>query len=127
MKKVLTSLLLLGFAIGHSQQYEKADFTKMYPDISINPVKQNVTGFVKYHFELKEPLDTIRIDGRKIEFSEVKINGNPVKFKATDREVLLFEGYEEGENRLQSNCEAFQTHAMYFVQKGNSQATQVWT
>lgn len=127
MKKVLTSLLLLGFSIGHSQQYEKADFTKMYADISINPVKQNVTGFVKYHFDLKEPLDTIRIDARKMEFSEVKINGNPVKFKATDREFLLFEGYEKGENLLEFNYEAFPTQAMYFVQKDNYQDVQVWT
>src|SRR5690554_7082624 len=96
----------------------------MYADISINPVKQNVTGFVKYHFDLKEPLDTIRIDARKMEFSEVKINGNPVKFKATDREFLLFEGYEKGENLLEFNYEAFPTQAMYFVQKDNYQDVQ---
>lgn len=127
MKNRITLLFLFVFSFGFAQQYEKADFTKIFAEVSINPVKQNVTGFVKYHFDLKESLDTIRIDARKMEFSDVKINGNQVNFKATDKEFLLFEGYQKGENLLEFSYEAFPTQAMYFVQKDNYQDIQVWT
>src|SRR5690606_40229331 len=91
------------------------------------PVRKKVRGLVKNHFNYKEGLNFISIDSLKMEFSEVKINGNPVKFKATDKEFLLFEGYKKGENLLEFNYEAFPTQAMYFVQKDNYQDVQVWT
>jgi len=127
MKKLLFFILLFFWFFGFSQQYPKVDFIKSTADIEINPVKQNVIGNVTYHFVVNQILDTIRIDARKMNFENVRINGNQVNFKTTASEFLLFEGYEEGENILTFTYEAFPTQTMYFVQKNNYQDVQIWT
>lgn len=127
MKKIITSLSLFLLTLGYSQQHLKADFTDMYAEVSINPVKQNVVGTVAYHFHLYEPLDTIRINAHKMTFTDVKINGKAVNHKATAKEFLLFEGYEKGTNVLEFSYEAFPTQTLYFVQKDNYQDVQIWT
>ena len=113
--------------LGFSQQHPKVDFTTSFSSIEINPVKQNVWGSVNYEFKVNEILDTIRIDAHKMKFENVKINGKDVNFKATDKEFLLFEGYQKGSNTLTFSYEAFPIQAMYFVQKDYFQDVQIWT
>jgi len=127
MKKTLSFFVFCFFFIGFSQQYPKVDFTKSNAYLEINPVKQNVLGDVTYHFVVNQLLDTIRMDARKMNFDNVKINGNRVNFKVTNSEFLLFEGYKIGENILSFSYEAFPIEAMYFVQKDNYQDVEVWT
>jgi len=113
--------------LGFSQQFPKVDFTHSFASLEINPVKQNVWGDVEYIFTVNEPLDTIRINAHKMSFDKVKINEKEVQFKVTDKEFLLFEGYEKGENKLTFSYEAFPVQAMYFVQKNYYEDVQVWT
>lgn len=113
--------------LGFSQQFPKVDFTHSFASLEINPVKQNVWGDVEYIFTVNEPLDTIRINAHKMSFDKVKINEKEVQFKVTDKEFLLFEGYEKGENKLTFSYEAFPVQAMYFVQKNYYEDVQIWT
>src|SRR5690606_30660694 len=113
--------------LGFSQQYPKVDFTQSYASLEINPVKQNVRGTVSYDFTMYEMLDTIRIDAKKMTFTDVKINGDKVQFKVTDKELLIFEEYGIGENNLTFTYEAFPVQAMYFVQKNHYEDVQIWT
>lgn len=113
--------------LGFSQQFPKVDFTHSFASLEINPVKQNVWGDVEYIFTVNEPLDTIRINAHKMSFNKVKINEKEVQFKVTDKEFLLFEGYEKGENKLTFSYEAFPVQAMYFVQKNYYEDVQIWT
>jgi aminopeptidase N len=106
-------LLITSVAI--SQQTLSVDFKTMNASLTINPVKRNVVGDVVYSFEVKSIIDTIRIDAQKMTFSEVKINGKTVEFKENKKQLLLFEGFKKGKNKLTFTYEAFPTQTMYFV------------
>ncbi len=107
--------LLLLSAVAFSQQLQSVDFKTMNASIEINPIKRNVVGEVSYTFEVKQLIDTIRIDAQKMVFTNMKINGKEVKFKENKKQLLLFEGYKKGKNTLTFNYDAFPTQTMYFV------------
>ena len=94
---------------------QSVDFKTIDANLKINPVKRNVVGNCKYTFEVKNKIDTIRIDAQKMEFSNVKMNGNIIKFKVNKKQLLLFKGFKKGKNTLTFDYEAFPTQAMYFV------------
>ena len=108
-------LFLLISALTFAQQTQSVDFKTINASLEINPVKRNVVGHGTYVFEVKNTIDTIRIDAQKMEFTNVKINDITVKFKENKKEFLLFEGYNLGENTLTFDYEAFPTQTMYFV------------
>lgn len=122
MKNILTILLLFSSMLMGAQQsnpqLQKVDFLTATGAISINPVKQNVTGSASYTFDVKSAIDTIRMDAVKMTFQSVKINGKEVSFKENKKELLLFEGFRIGANILTFEYEAFPTQAMYFVNWG---------
>jgi aminopeptidase N len=107
--------LLLLSAVAFSQQLQSVDFKTMNASLEINPIKRNVVGEVSYTFEVKQLIDTIRIDAQKMVFTNMKINGREVKFKENKKQLLLFEGYKKGNNTLTFNYDAFPTQTMYFV------------
>ncbi|MGG7034503.1 MAG: M1 family metallopeptidase [Flavobacterium sp.] len=98
-----------------AQQIESVDFKTINASLIINPVKRNVVGEYEAIFMVKNVIDTIKIDAQKMEFSNLKINGKAVKFKENKKELLLFEGFKKGKNKLTFNYEAFPTQTMYFV------------
>lgn len=106
-------MLLSTFAF--AQQTQSVDFKTIQANLEINPIKRNVVGKCKYTFEVKNNIDTIRIDAQKMVFTNVKINGSGVKFTENKKELLLFKGFKKGENTLTFDYEAFPTQAMYFV------------
>ena len=106
---------LLVSTIVFGQQTQFVDFKTAHASLEINPVKRNVIGQMAYTFEVKNPVDTIRIDAQKMVFSEVKINNKVVKFKESKKQLLLFEGFNKGENTVTFTYEAFPTQTLYFV------------
>ena len=127
--------LLFVSTLAFSQQLQSVDFKTMHASIEINPIKRNVIGDVSYTFEVKQQIDTIRIDAQKMVFTHLKINGKEVKFKENKKQLLLFEGYKKGKNTLNFHYDAFPTQAMYFVNWDFSDAIdtpeevngQIWT
>ena len=98
-----------------AQQSQSVDFKTIHAALEINPVKRNVIGKCEYTFEVKNAIDTIRIDAQKMEFTNVKINNQPVNFKKDKKQLELFVGFKIGANTLTFDYEAFPTQAMYFV------------
>ena len=72
--------LLIPF-LTFGQQTQKVDLKNVKGNISINPIEKKVFGSVNYIFEVKEMMDTIKIDAVKMNFTSVKINKKEVKFK----------------------------------------------
>ena len=58
-------------------------------------------------------------------FHVVKINGKSVKFKRTDTQLLLFEGFKKGNNKLSFSYNAQPKQTLYFVGTGDD--FQIWT
>ncbi|WP_333600417.1 M1 family metallopeptidase [Flavobacterium sp.] len=113
-----------------AQQTAKVDFKTAYGNLTINPIAKKVSGTVRYVFEVKEAIDTIKIDAKQMTFSEVKINNQPVKFSNSGKTLNLFEGFSKGKNTVTFTYEATPKQTMYF--NGDfSNATisnqQIWT
>jgi aminopeptidase N len=113
-----------------AQQTTKVDFKTVYGNISINPIDKKVFGSVKYTFEVKEAIDTIKIDAQHMTFTDVKINNKEVKFLNSGKVLNLFEGFKKGKNTLVFSYEAFPKQTMYFNGDFSNEAIsnqQIWT
>ncbi len=108
--------------ISFAQQTSKVDFKTSKGNISVDVNQKKVFGTVSYVFEVKESIDTIKIDAQKMTFSDVKINNKTVKFFNSGKTLNLFEGFKKGKNILTFYYEAFPRQTMYFIDK-----RQVWT
>ncbi len=108
--------------ISFAQQTSKVDFETSKGNISVDVNQKKVLGTVSYVFEVKESIDTIKIDAQKMTFSDVKINNKTVKFFNSGKTLNLFEGFKKGKNILTFYYEAFPRQTMYFIDK-----RQVWT
>jgi len=107
--------LLLYSVFSFAQQTTKVDFKTAYGTISINPIEKKVSGSVRYVFEVKQAIDTIKIDAQKIIVTNVKINNKTVKFTNTGKTLNLFEGFKTGKNTVAFNYEATPKQTMYFI------------
>ena len=117
--------MLLFSIFSFAQQTKSVDFTSVLGKIEINALDKSVSGEVTYDFVLNKTIDTIKIDAQYIDFSNMKINNIEVKYSNNKKQILLFEGYKLGKNRLTFNYLARPKQAMYFVGKGNQ--LQIWT
>jgi aminopeptidase N len=119
-------LILFFFSfLSFSQQISKVDFIKC--DAELAPVfeSKSISGKVTYLFKVKEMIDTIAIDAKNMTFYDVIINGNLVKYKATDKKLLLFEGFKKGKNILNLRYSAIPKQTVYFT--GIDKGQQLWT
>lgn len=122
MKKIV---LLLFSIFSFAQQTDKVDFIKCNATVFPDFETRTVNGIVSYDFKLLASIDTIRIDAKGMQFSEVTINGKKVNFKNNNKELLLFEGFKKRKNQLQFNYQATPKQTMYFTGIGEGQ--QIWT
>lgn len=121
-------VFLLFTVFTFAQQTQKVDFKIAYGNISINPIEKKVFGSVRYVFEVKQAIDTIKIDAQKMVISNVKINNKEVKFVNNGKALNLFEGFKKGKNVVLFSYEATPKQTMYF--NGYSSSTtsgQIWT
>jgi aminopeptidase N len=122
--------LLLVSVFSFAQQTSKVDFKTANGNITINPIAKKVSGTVKYCFEVKEAIDTIKIDAQKMTFTDVKINNKIVKFLNSSKTLNLFEGFKKGKNTVTFDYEAFPKQTMYFNGDFTNQIIsnqQIWT
>jgi len=76
-------LLISSFAF--AQQLQKVDFKTVTANLEIDAVQKTIYGTVSYEFELLSKIDTIRIDAKNMQFSEVQINAKSVPLKCLQR------------------------------------------
>ncbi|MFN3754159.1 M1 family metallopeptidase [Flavobacterium sp.] len=114
---------LLFTALTFAQQTTKVDFIKCNASLIPEMDTKKVNGVVVYEFKVISAIDSIRIDAVNMTFSTVEINGKPVKFKNSNKELVLFEGFTKGKNKLRFAYQAFPKQTMYF----NAGSNQIWT
>lgn len=120
-------IFLLFSLISFAQQTQKVDFISLNALIKPNTVEKTVRGEVSYRFKVSTLLDTIKIDAVKMDFSEMRINGNEVKYKNSGKALLLFEGFKKGNNTLTFNYSAQPKQTIYFVGDASFGNNQIWT
>ncbi len=121
--------ILISF-ITFGQQSQKVDFKTATGFVNINPIERKVSGNATYEFTVLDAVDTIRIDAKNMRFAGVKINNTMVKYVNTTRELLLFEGFKKGKNKVSFEFSAYPKQTLYFNGDFGCESCenqQVWT
>ena len=118
-------LALFFFPLSFAQQIDKVDFIKCDALVLPNASDKSISGTVTYEFKVKKAIDTIKIDAKNMEFTQVIINGNLVNFKNSGSTLDLFEGFKKGKNRVTFSYFAKPKQTLYFI--GHDENLQIWT
>lgn len=123
MFRILLALFFIN--VSFAQQIDKVDFIKCDALVAPNHFEKSISGTITYDFKVKKVIDTIKIDAKNMEFSEVAINGKSVKFKNSGKTLDLFEGFKKGKNKLTFSYSAKPKQTLYFTGEGEN--LQIWT
>lgn len=118
-------LVLFFIPLSFAQQIDKVDFLKCDALVIPNASDKSISGTVTYEFKVKKAIDTIKIDAKNMEFTQVIINGNLVNFKNSGSTLDLFEGFKKGKNKVTFSYLAKPKQTLYFT--GTDDNLQIWT
>lgn len=109
-----------------SQQTKSVDFIScealLYPDAKT----KSISGTVHYLFEIKNTIDSVKIDAKNMIFSAIYINdNNKFKYKLTNEHIILYDGLKKGLNGITIKYEAKPKQTLYFTGVGEN--LQIWT
>ena len=107
------------------QQYKNVDFKSAVGKITVDPIKNKVSGKVLYDFDVLKLVDTIYIDAQNMTFDNVCINNKKVDYKNSGKKIALFQNYKLGKNTLSFDYVAQPKQAIYFNKFNNN--WQIWT
>lgn len=118
MKSYLFCIFLLISIITCAQN---VDFKMCNATIRFDVPQKKVMGEVTYSFEvLDRKTDTIYIDARNMQFTEVKINGKKAGWKNSATALKLYKGYKRGTNTVTFKYTAQPRKALYFIELGTA-------
>ncbi len=123
-------IFLFSTTFAFAQQIQKVDFKTVQGNISIDPLQKKVSGSVKYVFEIKQDIDTLKIDAQNMNFNAVEVNGKEAMFINTKKQLILLGNYKKGKYNLSFAYEAFPKQTMYFNGDFNCKECtnqQIWT
>lgn len=118
-------ILLLSLPV-FSQQSKNVDFKTANAWLSFDVPQKKVLGKMTYTFEIdgKKP-DTIYIDAKNMQFSEVFINGKEAQYIVSPTALKIYKGYKKGDNKVEFLYEAQPKQTLYFVKDGVNH--QIWS
>ncbi len=117
--------LLFFINLSMAQQINNVDFIKCDAVVYPNVTENSISGFITYHFKVKNYMDTIKIDAKKMTFSDVLINGKSIAFKNSGKTLDIYEGFKIGNNKLSFRYLVKPKQALYFTGKDDN--LQIWT
>ncbi|AXB59077.1 M1 family metallopeptidase [Flavobacterium fluviale] len=117
-------LLFTGFIF--SQQTQNFDFKSVSGQLLLNSKEKIVSGAVDFQFEVLKDCDTISLDAKNMEFSNVKINDKEVVFINTTKQLKIVFPFTKSQNHLTFNYTVKPKQALYFVDTENDEV-QIWT
>ncbi|TDX10399.1 M1 family metallopeptidase [Flavobacterium sp. S87F.05.LMB.W.Kidney.N] len=117
-------LLFTGFIF--AQQTQNVDFKSVSGQLLLNSKEKTVSGAVDFQFEVLKDCDTISLDAKNMEFSNVKINDKEVIFINTTKQLKIVFPFTKSQNHLTFNYTVKPKQALYFVDIENDEV-QIWT
>lgn len=119
-------LILFFFTIvSYSQQNNKVDFIKCNALVAPNFENKSVSGQIIYEFKVISAIDSIKIDAINMDFFDVLMNGKTIQYKNNKKEIIFFEGFKKGKNKVSFKYNAKPKQTVYF--SGIGQGQQIWT
>ncbi|MEO7976973.1 M1 family metallopeptidase [Flavobacterium sp.] len=122
MKYILLFITSFAFA----QQTQFVDFKTVSGQLKFNTSEKLVSGSVEYQFEVLQPVDTIKVDAKNMDFTNVAINEKEVVFINTGKQLQIGYHFQKGKNQLTFEYKVKPKQALYFVDIENSEV-QIWT
>ena len=119
-------ILLLFTTFLFAQQTKFVDFKTVSGQLSLNAKEKLVSGSVDYQFEVLKPIDTIKIDAKNMEFTNIQIDSKEVNSLNTGKELQIIGNFQKGKNHLTFEYVVKPKQALYFVTIENSEV-QIWT
>jgi aminopeptidase N len=123
MFRILLALFFINLSF--AQQTDKVEFIKCDALVIPNASDKSISGTVTYEFKVKKAIDTIKIDAKNMEFTQIIINGNLVNFKNSGSTLDLFEGFKKGKNKVTFRYLAKPKQTLYFTRTDDN--LQIWT
>lgn len=128
----LCGMFLLAQTDTATLQIKVADFTRAEADITILPHQKKVEGTLHFSFDILKETDSIYLDAHHMEFSEVRLNGEPVDFQNTGNKLWIRKSLKVSkDNALSFSYSVKPSQTMYFVNwdapENKNVARQVWT
>lgn len=117
-------LLFTGFIF--AQQTQNVDFKSVSGQLLLNSKEKTVSGAVDFQFDILKDCDTISLDAKNMEFSNVKINDKEVVFINTTKQLKIVFPFTKNQNHLTFNYTVKPKQALYFVDIENDEV-QIWT
>ncbi len=117
--------LLLFTSLCFAQEIQDVDFKTLTADLEIDQFDKSVSGKVTCEFEVKDAINTIKIDAVNMKFDKVFVNKKEIKFVADDKQLTFIEGVKKGKNIVSFEYKAFPKQALYF--NGDGDNLQIWT
>ncbi len=119
-------IFLLFSILTFSQQTQSVDFLKCDANVMPDFDSKSISGSITYEFKVLKKIDSIRIDAKNIFInSNVTINGKRVDYRYNGKEIVLFQGYKKGKNKVEFTYECTPKQTLYFVRTRND--FQIWT
>jgi aminopeptidase N len=126
MYRILFFLFFISFSF--AQQTDKVDFIScealLFPDFKT----KSISGTVHYLFEIKNDIDSVKIDAKNMEFSAIYLNDNKkkeLKYKFTNDHLILYDGLKKGLNGVTIKYKTIPKQTLYFT--GENENSQIWT
>lgn len=108
-----------------AQQFKSVDFIQCNAFLEPNQFEKSISGMIQYEFNVLSSIDTIKIDAKNMNFTNVMINGKSVQFKNSGATLDVFEGFKTGKNNLAFDFSAKPKQTLYFIGEGDD--LQIWT
>ena len=124
----------VGYAQSDSalEQTKRVDFLRVDAEISIFPKSKRVEGLANYQFKILTKADSIFIDAKNMDFSEVLLDGKKVLYTNDGSRIWIKSSFSSTEeHQLHLKYIANPKRAMYFINwdapKDGKLSRQVWT
>src|SRR5665213_2766837 len=120
--------------LGSRMRDHNIDVERMLVDIHITPEKGLVSGTVTHYFKtIQQNVDSIILDGPKIRFKKITLDGQDCKYRTNPDSVIIYPpktlGWNSSHN-LEITYEANPKKGMYFIGYNDSTGRrhkQIWT
>jgi aminopeptidase N len=119
-------LFLFVTSFAFSQQTQFVDFKLVSGQLQLNTVEKSVSGSVDYEFEVLSDIDTMKIDAKNMEFTNVKMNDKDIAFINTGKQLQFISSFEKGKNHVTFEYSTKPKQTLYFVAIENDDV-QIWT
>lgn len=126
------TLLFIGVQslVLQAQEQPKVDF--LTADIEVQPNEQTkiISGTVHYTFTTLAAVDSVFLDAKKMNFTQVLVNNRRVKFTANDNKITIFKKLKKNKKyTLKLTYSAKPKQALYFLGWNNNddKKNQIWT